>query len=115
MIDHLLFNSKKYVVAGNDGTVQINGEMRYTGVPMHYLGRKVKSTTNDSSIGLAFGDTGTVIGVPGYILTPNLSVNDSNVKSGINKLQSNVDNDFLIVKLDNGKVIFTPGNSFNLY
>ena len=114
MIDHLLFNKLKWFNVADNGEVKMNGETRYTGVPTKYLGNRVKSTLNDSDTGLSLGTTGTVVGVTGYIITPNVSVNDSAVKSGIKQL-NDIFEKYIIVRLDNGRIVYTPSNWFDLF
>ena len=113
MIDHMLFNRAFWInYDSKNGTVNINGKSRSTGVSRYPLGKRVRFTLNDSDNSISYGDEGTIIGSLGFIAKPDIS--DSQMNSCLkDKAYADTDNRIL-VKLDKGKLIYVPGNWANL-
>ena len=100
MIDHMLFNRAFWInYDSKNGTVNINGVKRNTGISQYELGTRVKFTTDDSDNSFKIGDKGTIVGSLGFIAYPDIP--NSLMKS---TMRIPVE-DYILVKLDNGKII----------
>ena len=113
-VDHILFNKAVWInYDSQNGTVNINGKSRSTGVSKYPLGQRVRFKLNDPDNSISYGDEGTIIGSLGFIAKPDIS--DSQMNSCLKDKVDADTNNRILVKLDKGKIVYVPGNWADLY
>ena len=113
-VDHMLFNKAVWInYDSQNGTVNINGKSRSTGVSKYPLGKRIRFKLNDPDNSISYGDEGTIIGSLGFIAKPDIS--DSQMNSCLKDKADADINNRILVKLDKGKIVYVPGSWADLY
>ena len=113
-VDHILFDRTFWIkYDSQNGTVNINGKSRSTGVSRYPLGQRVKFEFDDSNNSILRGDEGTIVGSLGFVAKPDIS--DSQMNSCLEEKINADTNNRILVKLDKGKIVYVPGNWVSLF